>query len=311
MVSLTRGTGLGSRSSRTSSSSGAASSIAAISIVVGMLIAFVFITPIFAFVFQPLRGVLPAGSKLIYTQPGEAFSVYVQIALIAGIVFATPFIMYQVWRLIAPGLYLHQKRLALPFILLTTGGFVGGALFNHFIVFRWMMAFFGSFDSFNLSFMPRLDDVFGLYTKMLFGMGLVFQMPAVVYFLARMGLVTARFLWRSTKYAVLIIFIAAAVITPGGDVATQALFAHADDRPLHLQYPHRLDRGPGDAARRCHRRPTGVRAKHGYTNVCDPPSRPRLTGIGFLLVLIAIVALSLEWFRHRRPRRCSAAASRR
>src|SRR4029079_7241277 len=76
----------------------------AIAIVVGMLVAFGFINPIFAFVFQPLRGVLPAGSKLIYTQPGEAFSVYVQIALIAGIVFATPFIMYQVWRLIAPAL---------------------------------------------------------------------------------------------------------------------------------------------------------------------------------------------------------------
>src|SRR6185369_14811225 len=136
------------------------------------LIAFAFITPIFAFVFQPLRGVLPAGSKLIYTQPGEAFSVYVQIALIAGIVFATPFIMYQIWRLIAPALYLHQKRFAVAFIVLTTGGFIGGALFNHYIVFRWMMAFFGSFDSFNLSFMPRLDDVFGLYTKMLFGMAL-------------------------------------------------------------------------------------------------------------------------------------------
>jgi sec-independent protein translocase protein TatC len=196
-----------------------------ISIVVGMLISFAFINPIFAFVFRPIRGVLPAGSRLIYTQPGEAFSVYVQIALIAGIVFATPFIMYQIWRLIAPALYLHQKRLALPFILLTTGGFVGGALFNHFIVFRWMMAFFGSFSSFNLSFMPRLDDVFGLYTKMLFGMGLVFQMPAVVFFLAKMGLVTARFLWKNLKYAILLIFIAAAVITPSGDAATQAIFA--------------------------------------------------------------------------------------
>ena len=196
-----------------------------ISIVVGMLIAFAFITPIFDFVFRPIRGVLPAGSKLIYTQPGEAFSVYVQIALIAGIVFAAPFIMYQVWRLIAPALYLHQKLFALPFILLTTGGFIGGALFNHYIVFRWMIAFFGSFSSFNLAFMPRLDDVFGLYTKMLFGMGLVFQMPAVVFFLAKMGLVTARFLWKNLKYAILLIFIAAAVITPGGDAATQALFA--------------------------------------------------------------------------------------
>ena len=197
----------------------------AIAVAVGMLVAFAFIQPIFAFVFKPLRSVLPPGAKMIYTEPGEAFSVYVQIALIAGVVFATPFIMYQIWRLIAPALYLHQKRLALPFILLTTGGFVGGALFNHYIVFRWMMAFFGSFDSFNLAFMPKLDDVFGLYTKMLFGMGLVFQMPAVVFFLAKMGLVTARLLWKNLKYAVLIIFVAAAVITPGGDAATQALFA--------------------------------------------------------------------------------------
>ena len=77
----------------------------------------------------------------------------------------------------------------------------------------------------NLAFMPRLDDVFGLYTKMLFGMGLVFQMPAVVFFLAKMGLVTARFLLVNFKYAFLLIFIAAAVITPSGDAATQALFA--------------------------------------------------------------------------------------
>ena len=198
---------------------------ACIAVGVGMLVAFAFIAPIFDFLFKPLRSVLPPGSKLIYTTPGEAFSVYVQIALIAGIVFASPFVMYQVWRLVAPALYLEQKRFALPFILLTSVGFVAGALFNHYIVFRWMIAFFGSFNTDTLAFMPRLDDAFGLYTKMLFGMGLVFQMPAVVYFLARMGLVTARFLVKQFKYAVLLIFIAAAVITPSGDAATQALFA--------------------------------------------------------------------------------------
>src|SRR5947208_2696290 len=83
-------------------------------------------------------------------------------------------------------------------------GFSGGALFNHYIVFRWMLAFFGSFSTTNLAFMPKLDDVFGLYTKMLFGMGLVFQMPAVVFFLAKMGMVTARFLVRNFKYAILL-----------------------------------------------------------------------------------------------------------
>ena len=199
---------------------------ACVAVGVGMLIAFAYINPIFAYVFRPIRSVLPPGSRLIYTQPGEAFSVYVQIALIAGIVFATPIVMYQVWRLVAPVLYqTHHKRFAIWFILLTSTGFVGGAFFNHYIVFRWMIAFFGSFNTATLAFMPRLDDVFGLYTKMLFGMGLVFQMPAVIFFLAKMGLVTARFLAAQFKYALLAVFIAAAVITPSGDMATQTLFA--------------------------------------------------------------------------------------
>lgn len=196
-----------------------------LAVAVGMVVAFAFIAPVVDFIFRPIRSILPPGSKLIYTQPGEAFSVYVQVALIAGVVFAAPFVMYQIWRLIAPVLYLHQKRFALAFVFLTTAGFIGGALFNHYIVFRWMLVFFASFNSINLTFMPRLDDVFGLYTKMLLGMGLVFQMPAVVYFLAKMGLVTARFLVKNLKYAILFIFIAAAVITPSGDAATQALFA--------------------------------------------------------------------------------------
>jgi len=196
-----------------------------IAIAVATVVAFAFINPIFDFVFRPMRKVLPPGSKMIYTQPGEAFSTYVMIALIAGIVFAAPFIMYQIWRLVAPALYLKQKKLAVPFILLTTTGFVGGALFNHYIVFQLMMSFFGSFSSGNLAFLPRLDDVFGLYVKMLFGMGLVFQMPALVFFLAKMGLVTPRFLWNNFKYAILIIFIIAAVITPSPDAATQTIFA--------------------------------------------------------------------------------------
>lgn len=192
---------------------------------VGMVVAFAFINPIFDFVFAPIRTSLPPGSKLIYTQPGEAFSVLVQIALIAGVVFALPFVMYQMWKVIAPALEQRHKRYAIPFILLTTIGFVGGALFNHYVVFRWMIVFFASFSTTDLAFMPKLDDVFGLYTKMLFGMGLVFQMPAIVFFLAKMGLVSWRFLLKHTKYAVLLLFIAAAIITPTPDATGQLLFA--------------------------------------------------------------------------------------
>ena len=192
---------------------------------VGMIAAFAYIKPVFDFVFQPIRSALPPGSKLIYTQPGEAFSVWVQIALIAGVVVAMPWVMYQMWRVIEPALEPRFKRYVVPFILLTTIGFVGGALFNHFVVFHMMIVFFASFSTVSLTFMPKLDDVFGLYTKMLFGMGLVFQMPALVFFLAKMGLVTWRFLLRNFKYAVFVIFIVAAVITPSPDAATQTLFA--------------------------------------------------------------------------------------
>lgn len=196
-----------------------------IAIAVGMVVSFTFINRIFDFVFAPIRGVLPPGGRLVYTQPGEAFSVFLQIAFIAGIVFASPVIMYHVWRLIAPALYLGAKRFAISFISLTTICFIAGALFNHYVVFKFMMAFFGSFSSSELAFWPRLDDVFGLYTKMLFIMGLVFQMPTIVFFLSKMDLVTARFLRKNFKYAVFIIFIVAAVITPSGDPYNQTILA--------------------------------------------------------------------------------------
>ena len=196
-----------------------------IAIAVGVLVSFGFINRVVNFILAPTRRALPAGVKLIYTQPGEAFSLYVQIALIVGVILAAPVIMYQVWMFIAPGLYSNERRLAYPFVFFTTLGFVLGATFNHYISFPFMMAFFASFNTPELAFMPKIEDVFGLYTKMLIGMGIVFQMPTVVFFLAKMKMVTAKFLVKNLKYAVLIIFIASAVITPTGDMKTQVIFA--------------------------------------------------------------------------------------
>ena len=196
-----------------------------LAVAVGVLIGFAFISRISDFLLGPTRRLLPPGSKMIYTQPGEAFGFNIQIALIAGIVLAAPVIMYQVWLFIAPGLYSNEKKLAIPFVLMSTIGFIGGALFNHYVVFVWMMKFFASFNTPDLVFLPRLDDVFDLYTKMLLGMGLVFQMPTIIFFLAKMKMVTWKFLARNFKYALLIIFVAAAVITPSGDMVTQTIFA--------------------------------------------------------------------------------------
>src|SRR5437867_6542645 len=197
----------------------------AIAIGVGILVSFTFIQRIYTFLMAPTMKVLPAGSKLIYTEPGEAFSLYIQLSLIVGAILASPFIMYQVWMFIAPGLYSNEKKLAIPFVVLSTIGVVGGALFNHYIMFPWMMRFFAGFNTQDLLFMPKLDSVFSLYTKFLIAMAAVFQMPTLVFFLAKMKLVTARFLIAQFKYAVLFIFIISAVITPTGDPMTQTVFA--------------------------------------------------------------------------------------
>jgi len=196
-----------------------------IAIAVGILISFAFIQRIFNFLLAPTRKVLPPGVKIIYTQPGEAFGMYITVSMIAGAVIASPYVMYQFWMFIAPGLYSKEKRMAIPFVLFTTIGFLAGAAFNHYVAFPFLMQFFAQFNGIDLSFMPRLEDTFSLYVKMLLGMGVVFQLPTIVYFLAKMKLVTARFLWQHGKYAILIAYIIAAVITPTCDPMNQTIFA--------------------------------------------------------------------------------------
>jgi sec-independent protein translocase protein TatC len=194
-------------------------------ILVGFLVAFAFIDRIFAFIMRPLQAVLPHGGRLIYTEPAEAFLLYIKVAALAGLILATPVILWELWKFVAPGLYGHEKRFAIPFVLFSTVFFVSGALFSHYLVFPWAWRFFAGFTTDYMEFMPRIQPVFSLYVRMMLAMGLVFEMPTLVFFLARVGLVTPRFLLRNTKYAILIIFIVAAVLTPGPDVVSQMLMA--------------------------------------------------------------------------------------
>jgi sec-independent protein translocase protein TatC len=132
--------------------------------------------------------------------------------------------MTQVWLFIAPGLYAHEKKMAIPFVVLSSICFVGGAAFSHYVVFPLTWKFFVSFTSDYLTFMPRIAPAFALYIKMILAFGLVFQMPTIVLFLARMGVVTAGFMWRHTKYALLVIVIVSAIVTPdGGGVSLVAM----------------------------------------------------------------------------------------
>jgi sec-independent protein translocase protein TatC len=191
----------------------------------GMFVAFLFVDRVADFVLAHTLRMLPPGASLIMTRPGEGLSFYLDLALMGGVVLAAPFVTYQVWRFIAPGLYLREKRLVLPFIALATVGTLAGAAFSHYLLFPSMMAFFRTFDSSRMRFMPRVEDTFDLYRNTLIGMVAVFQIPTLVFFLARMRLISARFLWCHIKYAVLIIFIVAAVLTPSADPWNQTLFA--------------------------------------------------------------------------------------
>jgi len=192
---------------------------------VGMVIAFAFYDRLADFVLQPILASLPAGSSLVVIKPGEGFSFYLNVSLIGGLLLSAPFVMYQMWRFIAPGLYANEKKLVIPFVALTSCGAVGGAAFSHYVLFPALMAFYGGFSSGRMRFMPGVEDTVDLYLKMMLGMVVVFQIPTVVYFLAKMRLVTGRFLWRNLKYAILLIFIAAAVLTPSTDPWNQIVFA--------------------------------------------------------------------------------------
>ena len=191
----------------------------------GFLASLFFIDRIFVFVMKPLQQILPHGGKLIYTEPTEAFMLQLKVAALAGLVLAAPVVMWQVWLFVAPGLYAREKRFALPFVAFSSLFFIGGAAFSHYVVFPTAWSFLASFTTEYMEFMPKISSTFSLYARMLLAFGLVFQMPTVVFALARMGVVTAGFLVRNIKYAILIIFVIAAVVTPTSDVVTQAMMA--------------------------------------------------------------------------------------
>ena len=198
---------------------------ACIAIVAGMAVAYAYSGPLGAFILEPARRALPPGTHLQLTRLGEGFTFYLDVALLGGLLLTSPYVLFQVWRFIAPGLYAREKRLVLPFVLMAALGTAAGFAFTHYLLFPSMVTFFATFDSPDMTFAPRVEDVFTQYKNMLLGMIAVFQLPTLVFFLARMRMVTARFLWQRMQYAVLAAFILAAVLTPAPDPWNQVLLA--------------------------------------------------------------------------------------
>jgi sec-independent protein translocase protein TatC len=197
-----------------------------IGISIGCVAAFIFLDSyILPFVMLPMQQMLRTGGKLITTEPSEFFMLWLKVGFFAGLIVAMPFVLYQLWLFVAPGLYSHEKRFAIPFVAFASIFFFGGALFSHYVAFPVTWGFFIAFNPSYVEFMPKIGPAFSLYFKMMLACGAVFQMPVLVFALARMGVVTAGFLLRNIKYATLIIVIAGAILSPGGDVASQMILA--------------------------------------------------------------------------------------
>jgi sec-independent protein translocase protein TatC len=195
-----------------------------VAIGVGAAVSFAFKEKLFNILVQPLIKVMKEGDTLIFTGLPEAFFTYLKVALLSGILVASPVILYQFWMFVAPGLYRKERRLLGPIVLLSSFFFIGGALFGYFIVFPWGFKFFLGFATETIRPMPSMKEYFAFSAKLLLAFGLVFEMPLVLTFMARLGIVSVPFLKKNRKYALLLFFVGAAILTPP-DVVTQIMMA--------------------------------------------------------------------------------------
>src|SRR5215813_13312965 len=194
-----------------------------IAIAVAFGVSWTFADALFTAVSGPIR---KTGVEIIVTSPTEAFNLELKLALLAAIFLGAPFILGQVWLFIAPGLYKHERRYALPFILSSSLLFVIGGLFGYFVAFPFALQFLLDWAK-NMGVVPRISasEYFDLFIMVELGLAIIFEIPALIFILARIGLVSGPFLLRNTRYAVLIAFVVAAVITPTTDIPNMMMMA--------------------------------------------------------------------------------------
>jgi sec-independent protein translocase protein TatC len=176
---------------------------------------------------KPIMDALRAhnmSEKLVYLNPVDPFNLYLKIAALAGLFLTSPFILYQVWMFISPGLYRNEKRYVMPFMASTIALFCIGGYFGYRVVYPRALEFLIGFGS---QFQPMItiSEYTSLFLSLVLGMGLIFEMPILIFFLALMGIITAGFMWKNFRYAILVIFIVAAIVTPTPDILSMCIFA--------------------------------------------------------------------------------------
>ena len=198
-----------------------------IAVAVGFFLCWGYAEKIYEIMQRPIMDALRnngMSEKLVYLNPTEPFNLYLKIAALAGLFLTSPFVLYQVWMFISPGLYRNEKRYVVPFMVSTIALFSAGGYFGFKIVYPAALNFLISFGK---QFQPMITikEYTELFLSIILGMGLIFEMPILVFFLALMGIVTAGWMWKNFRYSILIIFIVAAIVTPTSDILNMCIFA--------------------------------------------------------------------------------------
>jgi len=180
---------------------------------------------LFQVITRPLYQVLPENSHMIYTSLPEAFFNYIKICFYTSLVLTSPYTLYQLWKFISPGLYKSEKKYVAPFVISSSLLFVGGVLFGYFLALPPAFGFFVEFSSDFLKPMISVKEYLSFAIKLLLAFGLSFELPVLIFFMAKIGVVNSKMLGKNRRYAILIIFIAAAILTPSPDVFTQIIMA--------------------------------------------------------------------------------------
>lgn len=188
------------------------------------LVSWSFSDKIYKWISQPVLQFLPKGQKLAYTSLAEPFMMYVKLSFIAGMFIATPFIFYQLWLFISPALYQKERRMVLPFVFFTTFFFILGGAFGYYVAFPMACKFFLNVGK-DFQAVITLNEYFSLAFNVIIGISVIFELPVLAYLLAKIGILTSSFLIKHLRYAIIAIFIIAAVITPTPDAVTQSVFA--------------------------------------------------------------------------------------
>jgi len=199
----------------------------AIAIAIGSLACWIYVEQIYDFVQRPIIDALARDgmvAKLTFLNPVDPFNLYLKTAVFAGLFLTSPFVLYQVWMFISPGLYRNEKRYVFPFMFSTVFLFLSGGWFGYKMVFpdalKYLIGLGKQFQP-----MITISEYTGLFLTVIVGLGVVFEMPILVFFLSLMGMVTAGWMWRNIRYAILVIFIIASILAPTPDISTMCIFS--------------------------------------------------------------------------------------